>query len=309
MTGKSLAAHPQPRGVSTRGIGIGLAVFLVFAVVYGLVVRAYQVEGDLSSTIASTQEEFDVLIIAKPVEFDARTNTFTVRFEFDATGTSLIDDGNRLVQGVRVTVYGADGSHEVRFAAGEPIGRAEFDIGTTGDVYAYPLDTHDGFMTTVVETFERGANGVNETTGTIPASFDIDGGVSGWDIRADISEQSDVPTFFELKRAFSTKAFALVLVGMAATVAVLAFIAAVLTVTNRRRFEVALLTWNGALLFALPLLRNYLPGSPPIGAALDIYLYLWVFVIAVSSSVFMVVAWSSQRKADLLEERSAMRAT
>jgi hypothetical protein len=91
---------------------------------------------------------------------------------------------------------------------------------------------------------------------------------------------------------------------MAITVSVLAFIAAILTLTNRRRFEVALLTWNGALLFALPLLRNYLPGSPPIGAAIDIYVYLWVILFAVVSLVFMVIAWAEQRKADLVEERS-----
>jgi hypothetical protein len=93
---------------------------------------------------------------------------------------------------------------------------------------------------------------------------------------------------------------------MAISVVILAFIAAVLTVTNRRRFEVALLTWNGALLFALPLLRNYLPGSPPIGAAMDMYIYLWVFVFAVTSLTLMVIAWSQQRKADLVEERAKL---
>jgi len=97
-----------------------------------------------------------------------------------------------------------------------------------------------------------------------------------------------------------------VLIGMTITVSVLAFIAAILTLTNRRRFEVALLTWNGALLFALPLLRNYLPGTPPIGAALDIYVYLWVILVAVISLVLMLIAWAEQRKADLLEERAKL---
>ena len=93
---------------------------------------------------------------------------------------------------------------------------------------------------------------------------------------------------------------------MAISVVVLALIASLMTVTNRRKFEVALLTWNGAILFALPLLRTYLPGSPPIGAAMDIYLYLWTFVLAVSSLVLMVVAWSEQRKAEIIIEHEQL---
>ena len=64
--------------------------------------------------------------------------------------------------------------------------------------------------------------------------------------------------------------------------------------SNRRKAEVALLSWSAALLFALPLLRTYLPGAPPIGAAIDIYIYLWVIVIAVISAMLSVIAWVRQ---------------
>ena len=310
MGGQSLsdlAAHPRPRRVSTRGIVISLVSLLVFFIAYGLVVRAYQVEGDLTTTSSSAVDQPDILSIAEPVDFDARTDTLTMRFQFLVSNPDLLDDGNRLNQGIRVTIFAADGTHEVRFAKGEPIGYAEEEIGTSGEVSAYPLDSHNGFTSMLVETFERGSGGINETTGTLTSSLDVDGSVSGWDIKASITDEDGVPiALINLDRAFSTKAFAVVLLGMAITVAVLAFIAALLTVTNRRRFEVALLTWNGAILFALPLLRNYLPGSPPIGAAMDIYLYLWVFVFAVISLVLMLIAWSGQRKGDLLEEHAKL---
>jgi hypothetical protein len=302
---RSLAAHPEPRRISKRGVAIGLIGIVIFVVAYVLVVRAYQVEGDITTSPSASSSDASFLAVARPVDFDARTNTLTVRFLFDVTEPDLLDDGERLAEGIRVTIFAADGTHEVRFAKGEPIGNAELEIGTSGDVYAYPLDDHDGFMSMSVETFERGAGGVNETTGSIQGSLDVDGAVPGWDINARAINEEGFPfVLMDLRRAFSTKAFAVVLVGMAITVSVLAFIAAILTLTNRRRFEVALLTWNGALLFALPLLRNYLPGSPPIGAAIDIYVYLWVILFAVVSLVFMVIAWAEQRKADLVEERS-----
>lgn len=295
--------HPAPRPVSRRGIALSVVVFLIFALAYFLVIRAYQVEGDLATTDRQTSQDVDVVVTAEPVDFDARTNELSTRFRFDMVNTSFLDEGVRLSQGIRITFNGVDGPEEVRFAQGEPIGNAEVTIGTSGDVYAYPFDAHEGFMVVSVETYQRGAGGVNETTGQLAAAMEIDGAVSGWDIQADLSNLESLPlATLTLKRAFSNQAFAVVLVLMAISVVILALITALMTVTNRRKFEVALLTWNGAILFALPLLRTYLPGTPPIGAAIDIYLYLWTFVIAVASLVLMVVAWSEQRKADLIHE-------
>lgn len=303
----SLHAHPKPRPFTTRGLAMALAALSVFALIYVLVVREYQVEGDLVVTGNDTSETVDVAAVAEPVDFDARTNTVTIRFKLEVLNPSLLDDGLRLNEGVRVTVNGADGTQEFRFPQGEPIGNIEAELGTSGEVYAYPFDSHEGFISLFVETFQRQAGGVNETTGQLSASLDMEGAVSGWSIQANLSRLAGFPlATFTLDRAFSTVAFAFVLVMMAVSVVVLALIGSVLAVTNRRRFEVALLTWNGAILFALPLLRTYLPGSPPIGAAMDIYLYLWTFVIAVSSLILMIVAWSQQRKADLIEERATL---
>jgi hypothetical protein len=301
-----LPAHPKPRRFSTRGVVITLVSLLAFAIVYGLVVRAYQVEGGITTSELTVQDP-GFLAVAKPTEFDARTGTLSVTFEFDVTDPDLLDDGNRLAEGIRVVIYAGDGTHDIKFPEGEPIGNAQIDVGLSGQVYKYPLDTYTGFFAIAVETYERQAGGINETTGTVRAGLDVDSSISGWEIEATLAQEGGYPTaLIDLRRAFSTKVFAVVLVAMAISVVILAFIAAVLTVTNRRRFEVALLTWNGALLFALPLLRNYLPGSPPIGAAMDMYIYLWVFVFAVTSLTLMVIAWSQQRKADLVEERAKL---
>ncbi len=301
MSDASYLASPVPRPISRRGLVISVVVLLVFALAYVLVIRAYQVEGDLSIVDRQTAQDVDIVVAAEPVDFDARTNDLTTRFTFDVINPSLLDEGVRLNQGVRVTINGADGTNEFRFPQGEPIGNAEVILGTSGEVYAYPFDVHEAFIALTVETFERGAGGINETTGQLASSLTIQGSVSGWEIDADLSELEGFPlAILSLQRAFSTQAFATVLVLMAIAVVVLAFITSVLTVTNRRKFEAALLTWMGAILFALPLLRTYLPGSPPIGAAMDIYLYLWTFVLAVSSLVLMVIAWSEQRKAEIV---------
>lgn len=306
MSDSSYLAHPAPRPVSRRGWFIAVGVLLVFALTYFLVIREYQVEGALTTTNSQTSQDVDIVITAEPVDFDARTNELATRLKFNVVNPDLLEEGVRLNQGIRVTISDADGNEEVLFAKGEPIGNAEVNLGTSGEVYAYPFDSHEGFIAFAVETFERGSGGVNETTGQLMVSLEMEGSVSGWEISAQLTEISGFPVSdLILKRAFSTQAFAFVLIMMAISVVILALITAVMTVTNRRKFEVALLTWNGAILFALPLLRTYLPGSPPIGAAVDIYLYLWTFVVAVGSLVLMIIAWSEQRKADLLDNVAA----
>ena len=102
--------------------------------------------------------------------------------------------------------------------------------------------------------------------------------------------------------------FALLILGMVAVLAVFALCVSLLVVTNRRRVEGALLGWTASLLFALPLLRTYMPNSPPVGAAIDAYLYLWVIVAAVAACVIVVVAWMRQARRVLVGEWAAREA-
>jgi len=145
MGANLLPAHPKPRRFSSRGVVIALVSILAFAVVYGLVVREYEVEGGIT-TNDSTVTDPGFLAVAKPTDFDARTGTLTVTFEFDVTDPELLDDGDRLAEGIRVVIYAADGTHDLKFPEGEPIGNAEIDVGLAGQVYAYPLDTYAGFF-------------------------------------------------------------------------------------------------------------------------------------------------------------------
>lgn len=300
----ALAAHPTPRRLSKRGASISVIFIMIFALAYFLVARAYQIEGGSVAVVTGEQLDSQLDVLATPVDFDARTGTLTMRFGFTSASDDLVDEGNRLKQGVRVTIGANDGIQEVRFVEGEPMGYAEMEIGVDGEIYAYPFDKYQGFVAILTETYQRGAGGINETTGQLTSTLAFEGAIGGWDFSSDTTVGGDAFPIADigLTRGFSSKAFAFVLLTMAASVAVLVMIVALLSFTYRRRFETALLTWNGAVLFSLPLLRTYLPGNPPIGAAIDIYLYLWLFVISVAAIVLLIIAWSEQKKAELLEE-------
>jgi hypothetical protein len=66
----------------------------------------------------------------------------------------------------------------------------------------------------------------------------------------------------------------------------------VLTFTDVRRAEATLIGALAAITFALPVLRNALPGSPPLGVAADMWVFLWTELAAVLALALLVFKWS-----------------
>jgi hypothetical protein len=293
--------------MSRRGLISVLVLIPIVGIFYFLAIQNYSVEGGITTSGGAPAGAQGILVTIEPSAVDSVANTATMRLAFDATGQDIMDDEARLMKNTRLTVVSSDGASEYKFLAGDYLGRAEVTVGLYGDAAAYPLDVHDGSFTVIADTYTRDSTGALESTGDIPVSYQTMGGVNGWDIAFTLPSSPDTFTIvgMEMSRVFSTKIFAFVLLAMASLLALLALFASLLVITNRRKIEVALLPWTASLLFALPLLRTYLPNAPPIGAAIDIYIYLWVIVVAVIASVLSVLAWINQRGAEARDSHAA----
>jgi len=66
----------------------------------------------------------------------------------------------------------------------------------------------------------------------------------------------------------------------------------VLVFSGIRRVEVTLMGALGAAVFALPALRNALPGAPPLGVRADLIVFLWAELATVIAFGFFVAAWA-----------------
>ena len=91
------------------------------------------------------------------------------------------------------------------------------------------------------------------------------------DLRLSIQRSAAIVTFSSMMYA------AMVLVSTSVVVMT------ILVVLRRIEPDFSMMLWSGALLFALPAVRNSLPDSPPLGSQSDFYIFMWAeFAVALS---------------------------
>jgi Domain of unknown function (DUF4436) len=306
---------PKPRRVSRRGWIAAAIIGVVVIVMYVLVAAFYDIEGGLKFVGAADSDATGVLVHIDPVSVDPQHSLATVHLALESRDPDLVDPtSNRLTQNTRILITSAAGSQEFRYPAGETLGQVDIQVGLAGEQAKYPFDSHFGTMSLFADTYEKGPDGSFVSTGVVAANavepaFEPTFGVNGWDtiLTAQNLPGSSV-TEFDFRRAFSTQIFAVALLVLVVVLSSIALTVGLLTVTRRRRVEVGLLTYAGALLFALPALRQYMPNAPPIGAAIDIYVYLWAIVGAIAAITLLATSWIAQTRTSLILEREKAKA-
>ncbi len=294
----------RPRRFTRREWGILAGSLVLFGGMITLAAMAYDAEGG-SRTAAALGPSADsgLILTLDPVSVDATRNTAVLHVNVGGQGAVLNSDA-RLAQNTRIMVSSASGIIEQRLLAGTAPGQFDITVGMDGEEARYPFDAHEAMLLITADSFTKNADGTFTSTGPIEVGVQGGGGVNGWDTTYSLAtamvDTSVASIAFQ--RAFSTQAFALLILLLAGLLAAFALTIGVLVVTRRRKVEAALLSWTAALLFALPLLRNYLPNGPPVGASFDIFYYLWVIVVTVVANALVIIGWVSQRRDELLEE-------
>ena len=271
----------------------GVIVAVVFAFVAILI--GYNAEGGITATNGVGATPDRGLIATLDLQtLDPLKHEGAFAVALVPQGDDLIDDQGRLTANLRVTVTSASGSQEVKFLTGEPVGKFTITVPVDGEYASYPFDQYDTEFSMVIDTWMKASDGSISHVSDVPLGFQASGGAYGWDTAASLPQGIGAldTLSFTFSRAFSTQVFAFVLLGLAVVVSTLALIVTYMVYTNRRKLEITFLPWMASLLFALPLLRAYLPNSPPIGAAIDIFVYLWTIVATVVSLVLIVATWT-----------------
>ena len=186
-------------------------------------------------------------------------------------------------------------AQEIKFPANQPIPTTTFDIDLTGGNLAnYPFDRYRAELS--VQCFANALPPAAEAK-ALPAQVGVWEAVLGFHLETTErpgSNSSEVRLSFDIRRSGGFALFALaaysamVVLGCSAlTIGILAFIGV-------RRPDAPFVGALGAIVFALPALRNALPGGPPLGVRADMLVFLWTEIAAVIAVALFVSTWAGR---------------
>ena len=105
-------------------------------------------------------------------------------------------------------------------------------------------------------------------------------------------DPNDLELTTTITRSGAFVLFALCAYGAMIVLACCALTIGILTFSDVRWPEATLVGAIGAMVFALPVLRNSLPGTPPLGVNADMWVFLWAQLAAVLAAALLVFKWA-----------------
>ena len=271
--------------MSTRQAALLLAAIAIMVVTYVVAVRRFQQDTKLIryAYSAATPPADRLDVSAQILSVSPLNDSLRVRFGFKPSGTYAADEFGRLASDVTVVIATVDGYRAVQLTAGEiPVAvnkNIELADGSPND---YPFDRYTARIG--ISAFARSQAARRSIPAAIVLHYEenlVNYAIvpalgrettpAAVDLRLGIQRSAAIVTFSSMMYA------AMVLVS--ASVVVMT----ILVVLRRIEPDFSMMLWSGALLFALPAVRNSLPDSPPLGSQSDFYIFMWAeFAVALS---------------------------
>lgn len=308
-----------------------VVVAVLLGLVYLLSLAAYSEAGQskvdngpppVNEKTAGLNFAFDLVAI------DPAKGQMTLRMFINPQGSFYDEADGSFARNIRITVrYQAGGQVTRDIPAGTPVGgTSELIMFVEGNPNTYPFDHYEyGWPSDVdkanaiddpydvalsnpaplLSVTELGPDGQTLPTrisiGVYPST-----GLQGWTEKWNfsISEQpigNAVPgdtlmLQMNIKRGGGVLAFVVVVLTLMVVTAVLAALVARSVARKRRPIEATMAGWFAALLFALVPLRTNMPGSPPIGAWIDVAIFYWVELGLLIAMAVFIGSWLRYRK-------------
>jgi hypothetical protein len=176
---------------------------------------------------------------------------------------------------------------ELRLAAGAHIASATFEVDLNeGSVTHYPLDSYVARVTAQLR---------EKSPARLPVRVTVWEGLLGYSLHATseaADDPNDVPLRIGIARSGAFALFAICAYAAMVLLSCSALVMCFLTFAEVRPAETGLIGSLAAMAFALPALRDALPGSPPLGVEADMWVFLWAELVVVLSLGLVVFKWA-----------------
>jgi hypothetical protein len=314
-----------PYGRSRRVIAIIVIVSYFASIIF--YVRTLPDEAD-ATFVEPPANGVVVYVIMNEAKFATDRLTADVMIDFgedllDRSGPAPVADRD-----VTVTLEPVMGQAEFTIQRGTPMRvSASTTLFMQGAPYTYPFDAYRASFFAAAQ--ERGEDGALTNLPTI-AQMLVPEGFVGWRIqtlypstveaigglyegRAGPAEIQNAPSTLdganlatlELRRAWSTVAISILILFLMVLLTTLSLLTSRAVQIGKKELNIGMAGWLAALLFAMPALRNLLPGSPPIGSWIDILVFFWVQIAVMISLASFVLYWLRKGPPPPAEEEAA----
>jgi len=267
------------------------ALLIGCGIVYGTILARFDLSrGPGEAELGAPAGEAGVALYVQPIQVDAVNESMQVRISVMPLSDAKVTIADR---DFLLTIQRGGQVEHVQIRAGQLLPEIAFGFDLhEGDVRDYPLDRYVSLMTLAAS--ERVQDG-NEKS--LPIHVTACEGVLGFDVRAkSISSQrsEELQLQFAVSRTGAVSFFGVAMYGAMLVMMLCALIIGSLVFVGIRRIEVALVGALAAVIFALPALRNALPGAPPLGVRADIFIFFWAELGAVIALCLFIAAWARQ---------------
>jgi hypothetical protein len=267
------------------------ALLIGCAVVYGIILaRSDLSRGPDEAELGAPADRASVALYLQPIQIDAVNESMQVRISVVPLSDAKVTIADR---DFLLTIQRGGPVDRVQIQAGQLL--PEVTVGLDlhqGEVRDYPLDRYVSLMTLAAS--ERAQDG-NEKS--LPIHVTAWEGVLGFDVKAKsvASQRSEeLQLQFVVRRTAGVAFFGVAIYGAMLVMMLCALIIGSLVFVGIRRIEVTLIGALAAMIFALPALRNALPGAPPLGIRADIFIFFWAELGAVIALCLFIAAWARQ---------------
>jgi hypothetical protein len=267
------------------------ALLIGCAVVYGTILaRSDLSRGPDEAELGAPSGRALVALYVQPIQIDAVNESMQVRISVVPLSDAKVTIADR---DFLLTIQRGGQVDHVQIQAGQLLPEVTFSLDLhEGDVRDYPLDRYVSLI--ILAASERAQDGSEEL---LPIHVTAWEGVLGFDVKAkSVSSQRSEELWlqFAVSRTGGVAFFGVAIYGAMLVMMLCALIIGSLVFVGIRRSEAALVGALSAMIFALPALRNALPGAPPLGVRADIFIFFWAELGAVIALCLFIAAWARQ---------------
>ena len=283
--------------MQVRRVSILLAVLAIAVAGYVFAVRHFQLDAEpQQKTFAVGAIPADRLEVnAQIMSVTPTDDQFEVRFVLKPFGKYAADRFGRFAHDMTLVLMTADGYHSVHVAAGEIPGTVEKEIELDeGSPKDYPFDRYTAKLGVATFALSKTSGGSIPVATVVRYERDL----GNYAITAALGPESR-PTSIDIRlaiwRSSAILTFSMMMYGAIILVSASVLIFTVLIVLRRSDSDFGMMLWCGAMLFALPAVRNSLPDSPPLGVQADFYIFMWAETIVALSMVTLTASLIARR--------------